>query len=260
MKMKHIAALVAALAVSSLSVVSMSAYADNGDTTKLKSSYTFKMGGGFGSENDWSAENHSLTVDHDGTYSFEWPVAEATESTDSCTLFIDTDVDLYAYDENGDVSKTGITFTIDSVTADGNPIAYNFSNGSLRAGDNGQTLRMNLRNQWGNCFDLDYNFTVQEKLVVNFTVSGLFPTPEESSKAEDSSAAESSKAADDSSKSDSSAAASSSAASSTAASSAAASSAAETTSNASTGDKGIAVALAGLAVAGAVVLVSRKKD
>lgn len=251
MKMKNIAAIVAAMAVSAVSVMSMSASAE------MKDSYTFALGGQFGVYSDWSKTN-TVTVDHDGTYSLTWTVPEATETNEEdLTLLLDSDVNIYDYatTEGGTGLTDGtIKVTIDSVTVDGAVIAYTQSADSLTDGDDGSSLRVNMRNRFASpvITDLDANWAIESELVVTFTVEGLFPVVEETTEAPETTTAA---PADGTTTA---AGSTTTAAGSTTTAAGGTTTAAATTTNAATGDTGIAVAVAALAVAGGMVLVSRK--
>lgn len=256
MKMKSIAAIVAAMAVSAVSVVSMSASAE------MKDSYTFALGGQFGVYSDW-AKTNTVTVDHDGTYTITWTVPEATETNENdLTLLLDSDVNIYDYatTEGGTGLTDGtIKVTIDSVTVDGTALAYTQSAESLGTDDYGSALRVNMRNRFASpvITDLEANWSIQSELAVTFTVEGLFPVndPEltEASTEETTAPADSTTTAAGTTTAGgttTTAAGTTTAGSTT--------TAAATTTNAATGDTGIAVAVAALAVAGGMVLVSRK--
>ncbi len=252
MKMKNIAAIVAAMAVSAVSVVSMSASAE------MKDSYTFALGGQFGVYSDW-AKTNTVTVDHDGTYTITWTVPEATETNENdLTLLLDSDVNIYDYatTEGGTGLTDGtIKVTIDSVTVDGTALAYTQSAESLGTDDLGSALRVNMRNRFASpvITDLEANWSIQSELAVTFTVEGLFPVndpePTEASTEEQTTAPADSTTT---------AAGTTTAGGTTTTAAGSTTTAVATTTNAATGDTGIAVAVAALAVAGGMVLVSRK--
>lgn len=251
MKMKNIAALVAAMAVSAVSLIALPASAD-----ELPSSYTFYFGGAFAGLDFHKANRVPVTVTADGSYSATLPGAGITSETD-LILYLDSDVNIYAYgkEEGDDGLKNGtIQLSIDSVQVDGIDIAYSQSANAVTTGDNGHDLRANIYNSWGGVTDIDPNLEVKEGITVNFTVSGLFPVAEPDPTDAPTEAATTAAPAD----STTAAGSTTTAAGSTTTAAGGTTTAAATTTNAATGDTGIAVAVAALAVAGGMVLVSRK--
>lgn len=258
MKMNKILAAMAAsaISVSAFAAMNLSASAEK------KDSYKFALRGQFGTENDWG-DGHTVTVDKNGTYSIEWAVSQATETNnEDIILFIDTDVNIYDYaaNENSDGITDGvIKFAIDSVTVDGVAQSYTFSEGSLRTDDGGSNMRLNLNNRFQGNVDLDGNFAVEDKIVVTFTVDGLF----ENADAEDTTTTTTTApaaAAGTTTTTTAAAAAAGGTTTTKAAAAAAGTTTAAAQAAAATGDAGVGVVVAAVAVAGAAAYVSRKKN
>jgi len=177
MNIKKFIASVVATSVVCASMATMSVGAE------VQDSYTFSLMGTVGTAQFWDADAPTVEVDGDGSYSLEFTFTEPTESVDgSGAIILSTDINAFDFVEEGAAidkteiaAKTGINITIDSVEIDGQEVAYTGpSAGAYVFNDDGTTIRLNVYNVWGNDVkDIDFNFTVEQSVKVNFTVDGL---------------------------------------------------------------------------------------
>ncbi len=259
MKMKKLAAMVAAMAVSAMSIVSVNAFAEK------QSAYEFYLGGSYAGHQFHSPDWVKVDVPADGTYTVTYEGAGETNG-DDFILYLDSNVNVWDYGttEGGNGITDGtIKITIDSVLVDGQPIAYTMSDGAVRTSDDGNNLRVNVYNQWAGTKDVDPNLTVTESVGITFTVSGLFDAEEPTTEATTTTEAAatttteggSTTAAGTTTKSGS----TTKAAGSTTKAAASTTTTATTTNTATGDNSGIAVAVAALAVAGGALVASRKR-
>lgn len=250
MKMKNMIAALSAVMVSAASFAAMSITA----SAETKDSYDFKLGFLFAGTN---IDEH-IQVTADGQYTITAAIPDAGETNKNClTLFIDSDVNIYDYamTDGGDGIKDGVLkLTVDSVVVDGTPVAYTQSPNAVTTGDDGTSLRCNIHNPYAKpeeILDIPSVLTGTDKIEVTFTVSGLFNAQEEPTDAPTEAPTDAPSAA-------TTAAATTAAGATTAAATSAPTT--STASNASTGESnGIALVVAGLAVAGAAAVVTRKR-
>lgn len=141
--------------------------------------YTAVLNGTVGSTSLWDSSAPSCTINGDGDYSLTFPLNEATKSEAGTGALILEIPDINIYDivgEGATLADTGIVLSVNSITVDGNAIAYNGpSDGAYRTGDNGTCIRLNIYNVWGgnDVQDIDFNFEAEKDVTINFNVSGL---------------------------------------------------------------------------------------
>lgn len=249
MKMKNMIAAMSAVMISAASFAAMSITA----AAETKDTYDFKLGHLFAG----TVIDEHIQITEDGQYTITAAIPDAGDTTaGSLILFIDSDVNIYDYamTDGGDGIKDGvIKFNIDSITVDGQPIAYTPSANAVTTGDDGNSLRCNIHNPYaGNVLDVPSELTGTETLAVTFTVSGLFGAEEQPTDAPTEAPTEAPTAAATTAAATTAAGATTAAATTTAATTAA--------SNAATGESnGIALVVAGMAVAGAAAVMTRKR-
>lgn len=141
--------------------------------------YTAVLNGTVGSTSLWDSSAPSCTINGDGDYSLTFPLNEATKSEAGTGALILEIPDINIYDivgEGATLADTGIVLSVNSITVDGNAVAYNGpSDGAYRTGDNGTCIRLNIYNVWGgnDVQDIDFNFEAEKDVTINFNVSGL---------------------------------------------------------------------------------------
>lgn len=263
MKMKSMVAAMTAVAVSAVSFAAMSFSASAADVIGVA-----VLNGQMGTYSQWD-QTGSAQITGDGQYEVTWDITgDGTGTIEFLLLEIQgadpTNEDLknFTADQYPDVS-----ITIDEITIDGSVFNYTANDGSTvlnhYEGDSGR-VRVYLCNTWGvnSVPDLGVQSAVTQQIKVKFTLSGLpaeeatedtTEAPIEETTAADTTAADGTTAA----AADGTTAASTTAAGSTTAATTKA--ATTTTTNADTSDNGIAVVLAGMAAAGAVAIVSKKR-
>lgn len=139
------------------------------------------LAGSIGVDDFWGSSNAGQTnanITGNGTYTASFQVSSEAD-TISC-LVLDSDVDIFQYaskDAADPIAESGIQIKVDSVMADGTPIAYSGpSDGAYCLGDNGSSLRMNILNTWtptNKVSDIASKVKVGKNVTVKFTVSGL---------------------------------------------------------------------------------------
>lgn len=195
-KMKKLAAAVTALAMASVSAMSIASWnvaAVDGETEAEPYSAWLNLNAGgswfYGNEEGMGEMASIPGVDGDGTYTATLVIPEDFGGTDSISCFyLSTDINAYAYVEDGlDPWESGTAnVVVDSITidhaADGTSedIAYNGpSEGALFKENNGTDLRVNIYNTWTNPSITDISETLPtglfagDTLSVTFTVSGI---------------------------------------------------------------------------------------
>ena len=258
MKMRKIIAAVAAAAMS-ISMLAISASAEK------KDSYTAVLCVSAGSNQQWKsgelAGSTDATITGNGTYTVTAKMAAATGSIE--LILISTDIDVYAYGDGSGLAGSGLGLTVDSVKVDGTAINYTGpSDGAFTTNDDGTTLRMNILNTWGNSVSDIASTTVENEISVTFTISGLdtdAEQPTEDSTSDESSTDSSSESSTDSSSDNTASSSSDNTSSSANTGSSNNTSSTPSTTGAKAGDAGVAVAVAGLALAGAAAFAARKK-
>ncbi len=197
---------VAAAAMVSLSVASMTAYADL--PAREEAPYTAYLAFQAGGDMKWASESDDAavvaeknnisgteaTITGDGSYSVDVVLVNGSETIEA--MLLSTNINSYAYSpeeapcENGHLpTGCSIEMYIDSIEVqrvDGTttPIPYaGETEGSLRTADDGTSVRMNIMNVWttpkvnqlggGEHFSPDGGLMAGDKVVVNFTVKGL---------------------------------------------------------------------------------------
>lgn len=280
MKMKKLAVMLAAMAVSAFSFASVAGFSASAAATEYPDSITIMVAGGWGAyAGSWSeaTADNSVTITDNGTYTIHVPSGEAGEVGEQqwAMAIRSTNFVAFDYGDEGDdfdtcIQKGGITVTVDSVKINGNE-KLNGTPGQLVKDDNGNDFRVNIYNKWGNDYAIvDGTQVFDGDVEVTFTVDGLKfgqQTAETTTEAPDTTtaagdtttaagntttAAGNTTAATTAAKASTTAAANNSASAST--------TAAAATTNTATGEgNGIAVAVAALTVAGGAALVSRKR-
>ncbi len=195
-KMKKLAAAVTALAMASVSAMSIASWnvaAVDGETEAEPYSAWLNLNAGgswfYGNEEGMGEMASIPGVDGDGTYTATLVIPEDFGGTDSISCFyLSTDINAYAYVEDGlNPWESGTAnVVVDSITidhaADGTSedIAYNGpSEGALFKENNGTDLRVNIYNTWTNPSITDISETLPtglfagDTLSVTFTVSGI---------------------------------------------------------------------------------------
>lgn len=145
-------------------------------SAEVQDSYTFSLVGTVGTAQFWDSAAPTVQVTGDGSYSLQFDIEQPTEAKDGTgAIIISTDINAFDFDDEGNIENTGIKIAVDSVEVDGNPIEYKGpSAGAYALNDDGKTIRLNIYNVWGNDVpDIDFNFTVENSVKVNFTVDGL---------------------------------------------------------------------------------------
>jgi hypothetical protein len=179
MKKNVMCALVAAVVVVGIGSTVFGAVSANADEQKT---YTATLAGSVGSSSFWDETASTTSITGDGSYTLTFDFDEATESTaNNGAIILSTDINPYEYVEDATglsasevIEKSGIVISVDSVLVDGKAVQYTQSSGAYCMNDDGKTLRLNIYNVWGsNVKDIDFDFTVEESITVNFSISGL---------------------------------------------------------------------------------------
>lgn len=259
---KFIASIVAtALVGTTMAITSMTG------ASAVAESYTAVLSGTVGSTSHWDSDAPSCTISGDGDYSLTFALNEATKSEAGSGALILEIPDINIYDfagEGATIADTGIVVSVNSITIDGNAVAYNGpSDGAYRTGDNGSCIRLNIYNVWGNDVqDIDFNFEAEKDVTVNFNVSGLTAAiqkanggGEETTAAEETKADETTKADGTTKKDDT-----TTKKDETTKSNSDGTTVAQEETTTATGDAGIAGIVLVCALTGAGVVASRKKD
>lgn len=257
MKMKNMIAVMAATAVAATGFAAMSLSAGAADTVYGIAS----LNGQMGTYQKWDQEG-SAQITGDGQYEATWDITgDGTGTIEFLILEIkgsdETNEDLKNFTKDQYVD---LGITIDEIAIDGTVYTYTDNEAAYKLSHyegNGR-VRVYLTETWGNVNageDLGVQSAVTQQIKVKFTVSGM-PAAEAPTEAETPAPTEAETQAP---AGETTAAATTAAGSTTAAATTTAKATAGTTTNAATGDTGIAVALAGLTVAGAVALVSKKR-
>jgi hypothetical protein len=179
MKKNVMCALVASVVLVGVGSTVFSVVSANADEQKT---YTATLAGSVGSADFWDGNASTTSVTGDGSYTLTFDFDEATESTaNNGAIILSTDINPYEYVEDATglsasevIEKSGIVISVDSVLVDGKAVQYTQSSGAYCMNDDGKTLRLNIYNVWGsNVKDIDFDFTVEESITVNFSISGL---------------------------------------------------------------------------------------
>jgi hypothetical protein len=179
MKKNVMCALVASVVLVGVGSTVFSVVSANADEQKT---YTATLAGSVGSADFWDGNAPTTSVTGDGSYTLTFDFDEATESTaNNGAIILSTDINPYEYVEDATglsasevIEKSGIVISVDSVLVDGKAVQYTQSSGAYCMNDDGKTLRLNIYNVWGSTVeDIDFNFTVEESITVNFSISGL---------------------------------------------------------------------------------------
>lgn len=273
MKMKNMIAVMSAASIAALGMSAMSFSASAADA--LGNAY---MIGALGTEECWkladvNAESTTAVVDGDAQYEVEWvPTAGGTDTVQFlCVCISPAD----GVDNFGVTTFPDLQVSLDEVWIDGvKQEGYTASAAAIDTNyfeSGAGVTRIYLRDEWAGTgvSDLDGATTITQSVKVVFTVSGLGVegtsnvTAEEPTEAPTDAPTEApadsatEAPADDSSKADSTTTTGGSTSSTS--SSTTSKGGSTTTSNAATGDAGVAAAVAALAVAGAAVMVSKKR-
>lgn len=258
MKMNKFFAAIAATAVSvsafaAMSMTSASAADQIGQAA---------LQGSFGTESSWdfSGTKASVaTIDGDAQYEVKWTVSEATTPGDSC--FLTVVIDPVGIDNFTTATLTNLTASLDKVYVDGTEITGFDASAAVDTnyyeGSNPGRTRIYLRGDWaGNATRVLANDqAIESEIKVLFTVSGtgqegtsnVTPTETETSAAETTTTTAGNKE-------------SSSTTTTTKAADNKSTTTAAAVTSANTGDAGVGVAVAVMALAGTAAFVARKKD
>ncbi len=259
MKMKNMIAVMAATAVAATGFAAMSLSAGAADTVYGIAS----LNGMMGTYQQWD-QTGSAQITGDGTYEATWDITgDGTGTIEFLILEIkgsdETNEDLKNFTSDQYVD---MNVTIDEIAIDGTVVEYTANDAATKLAhyENGTgRVRVYLTETWGNVNggeDLGVQSAVTQQIKVKFTVTGM-PAAEAPTDAPTEAPTD---APTDAPAGETTAAATTAADGTTAAGTTTASKATTgTTTNAATGDTGVAVALAGLTVAGAVALVSKKR-
>lgn len=136
---------------------------------------------GNGIAEQWEAGELGDGVDitGNGSYSLSVDLNESQGAESILILLIQTDINIYAEDDNGNKLYDDMTFTIDSILVDGNEIEYTGpSDGAVSTNNDGVSYRFNILNTWGNSVeDINADVVNTSNITVNFTVDGLDGEP-----------------------------------------------------------------------------------
>jgi hypothetical protein len=182
--MKNVKKIVASIVTLALVGSLMTAVPANAEKQET---YTASLEGTIGSVEFWDAEAPTTTITGDGQYSITLEVSEPTTAVDEKgALILNTDINPYTFFEEGaeistdneQVAKdSGVNITVDSILVDGEEIAYNGPSAGAYVNDSNK-LRVNIYNVWGNDVrDIDFDFTVESTVTVNFSITGLGGDP-----------------------------------------------------------------------------------
>lgn len=264
MKMnKFFAAMAAsAVAASAFAAMSMNSFAA---ADEYPESITVMLAGGWGgvqlgwTNADAKAEN-SVTITENGTYTITVDSSEGGDQGNASWAMALRTTDFVAFDygDEGDefedcIQKAGITFTVDSVKISGVE-KLNGTPSQLVKDDDGNNMRVNIYNKWGNDYAIvDDTQTFDGDVEVTFTISGLKFGAQGGGEADPTETTTTSGT-------------NSSGETTTTTTTAAKGGTTTTTAkktgegSAKTGDAGVAVAVATLGLAAATAFVARKKD
>ncbi len=257
MNMKKIFAAMAATAISATSFAAMSLSANAAD--QLGSAY---LAGSFGTESSWDAtdgKNPAVAVDGDAQYECTWTVSQATTPGASCFLTVVIEP-AAGVDNFATATFPDLEVTLDEVWVDGTQLtgydASNAVNTNYFEGAAGVT-RVYLRSDWaddGLTKILADDQAVESEIKVLFTVSGTgqegtsnVVKEEPTTEATEATDATTTAAGNNDNKS-------------TTTTTAKKANGGKTESSTKTGDAGVGIAVAAIAVAGAAAFVARKKD
>lgn len=198
--MKKIGVAAAASVVAAMSVVSLSASAaiefDAGDKIISKekdfAAYMCIVAGGDTQWKPGDLVSQEASFTEDGQYTVSATVANGSGSIEC--LILETDINAYSFSPDGATAASGslpegctANVKIDSITVNqisGSSVtwAYNGpSNGALRLGDNGSSIRLNVLNEWTTpkVTDIEKDLSsygglaAGDTVVVTFSVSGI---------------------------------------------------------------------------------------
>lgn len=130
-----------------------------------------------GMAEQWKAGElgEAVEITGNGSYSLSINLDETQGAESILLLLISTDINIYEEDENGNKLYDDMTFSVDSISIDGNEVEYTGpSAGAVATENDGSSYRLNILNTWGNSVeDIDANVVNTSNITVNFTVSGL---------------------------------------------------------------------------------------
>lgn len=261
MNMKKIFAAMAATAISATSFAAMSLSANAADQIGQAT-----LMGQFGTESSWDytgAKTSVATVDGDAQYECKWTVSEAT-STGASNFFVTVVIEPAGASDNFTTATfPDLAVTLDEVWVDGTQLTgYDASNAidmNYYEGEKPGVTRIYLRGDWASNSTqiLANDLTVESEIKVLFTVEGTGQegtsnvTPDEPAtdapEEGDTPAATTTAANNNDNKG-------------TTTTTAKKANGGKTESSTKTGDAGVGIAVAAIAVAGAAAFVARKKD
>lgn len=252
MNMKKIFAAMAATAISATSFAAMSLSANAAD--QLGTAY---LSGSFGTEESWDAtdgKNPAVVVDGDAQYECTWTVSQATTPGDSCFLTV-VIAPAAGVDNFATATYPDLAVTLDEVWVDGTQLtgydASNAVNTNYFESGAGVT-RVYLRSDWadgGLTKILANDQSIESEIKVLFTVSGTGQEGTSNVVKEDpTEATDATTTAADNNNNNSTTTTTKAA------------NGGKTESSTKTGDAGVGIAVAAIAVAGAAAFVARKKD
>lgn len=202
--MKKLMAAIAATAVATLSITSMVVSADM--PAREEAPYTAFLAIQAGGDYKWVSETDSLassknnitgteaTITGDGSYSVDVTMVNGSETIEA--MILSTDINAWAFSPEGASCPNGSlpdgctasiaieSIEIQHVAGGSTPLAYaGEQKGSLRTADDGNSIRVNILNVWtspkvnnlgtGENVAPDGGLAAGDKVVVNFTVSGI---------------------------------------------------------------------------------------
>lgn len=130
-----------------------------------------------GMAEQWNAGElgEAVEITGNGSYSLSIDLDETQGAESILLLLISTDINIYEEDENGNKLYDDMTFSVDSISIDGNEVEYTGpSEGAVATENDGISYRLNILNTWGNSVeDIDANVVNTSNITVNFTVSGI---------------------------------------------------------------------------------------
>lgn len=258
MNMKKIFAAMAATAISATSFAAMSLTANAADQIGQAT-----LMGQFGTESSWDfagTKTSVANVDGDAQYECTWTVSEAT-STGASNFFVTVVIEPAGASDNFTTATfPDLAVTLDEVWVDGTQLTgYDASNAidmNYYEGDKAGVTRIYLRGDWASNSTqiLANDLTVESEIKVLFTVSGTgqegtsnVVKEEPTTEATEATDATTTAAGNNDNKS-------------TTTTTAKKANGGKTESSTKTGDAGVGIAVAAIAVAGAAAFVARKKD
>lgn len=133
---------------------------------------------GNGMAEQWDAgalPGSTATITGNGDYTVSVDLSSEQAAESILILLIQSDINIYGEDANGNKLYDEMTFRVNSISIDGNEIAYSGpSDGADSTNNDGVSYRLNIYNTWGNnVTDIDANITNTSNITVNFTVSGI---------------------------------------------------------------------------------------